>query len=237
MSDESSTHLLREPHSRCTHYVDRTRYESGIADAARHASRSGGPRVPDGLPTLIDVHPGGLSLNLTADRRRPGRRIAVVVPVVVAWLLVGTLVGGVGVWWLRNTIAVSAGAANPAAAAEAVLTTALGQVPSDDLALGRYLAKADTKRLVGQVHSIRDQLADAGMWLASRPGDRVDQDGEDATVTVDVYAVWFDSDRMLWYEGTPHPWTFHTHHSGGLEPGWRVTTIDAPDPCGTYVKC
>lgn len=43
--------------------------------------------------------------------------------------------------------------------------------------------------------------------------------------------------RVTFIKGTSHEWQFKTRKERGIQGGWKVCKVDAPELCGNYLRC
>ncbi len=101
--------------------------------------------------------------------------------------------------------------------------------------MSRVLAGSRHDELRQQWRSYRSDMTGSGREpskLESVGPSVVEHQGADeATVTEQVRAVWWDGPQIL--AGTAHPWRWELRQDDG---GWRVWSVDLPEWCGVHVR-
>ncbi|MFD6696908.1 hypothetical protein [Micromonospora aurantiaca (nom. illeg.)] len=125
-------------------------------------------------------------------------------------------------WAIRKQLKAEKGEATPEAAARVwLLQLSAGQ----ELGLSRVLAGSRHDELRQQWRSYRSDMTGSGREpskLESVGPSVVEHQGADeATVTEQVRAVWWDGPQIL--AGTAHPWRWELRQDDG---GWRVWSVD-----------
>ncbi len=173
----------------------------------------------------------------TAPRRRR-RWVLFALPVV---LLVGLVAVPVAVFVMAATLRASEGAGSPLAAVVGAMG-GLDRWGADDelVGVGRYISSEHFDEVRGRLIELRHQLVNRGYAAVMEIGPAQERRTADdrATVIVEYRVSATLPGQTLSADSEYHPWTFQTvlasrFHGGG----WKVDAIDAPDICGTYLRC
>lgn len=141
-------------------------------------------------------------------------------------------------WAVVRTVDAGQGEETPIAAANAYLLATFQA--GGGTGVDRCLCDAHRSELLRQVDRMRDEVAASGADIKIEAADWTEGDPSGTvSARVNFRFTYVDpaNGRVTFIKGTSHEWRFKTKKERGIQGGWKVCRVDAPELCGNHLRC